>query len=567
MFDFFGKTIFSTKASKKASAEVLEGVPQYQVKTSDFKEEYVVERVSTAIEAKLPEHHKSGDLMFPDNDDPVKVVFIGRELVVNKSHLYDMDIRSYISRALAAYPDTTVSAVGGNTMNLIMGYINRPRHNRTEALSSNEVQRKISEVSETMAAHGTTDLHIFVNDHTASLMYRAGGTFREMTKWTAEDAMKFIKGAANNSSQAQSSFSLTSSMYSVITPENIPLPEGISGIRCQFNHSGTNDGRYCAVFRFLRDGDDELQDFEALGFNARQIRDLEAMLFYTDGLIYAVGPTGHGKSKSLQVCVKFILDAHNNEINIHSIESPIEYKMKGVFQRNVQESDKPEDTSKEIKERIKEALRSDIDKMVVGETRDGVVAKQVFTVSLTGHQVLSTLHVNNVLMAPERLLDMGVEEHHCFNHELVRGVIGQRLVQVLCPDCKVPHQEVPFENDVTQKMQILHEMGIDVFYKNSDPHNECETCEKKGYIGRTLIAETLLTNHEIMEALRQHDTRSARQAWFNSGGQSMMEHGMEKVIEGIIDPQEVKRHVGFIDVEVTRLKGLGLIPDNVTRLQ
>lgn len=565
MFDII-KKVRHKKTSGSSQSEVTEGVPQFLVRPSGFKEDHVVERINTAIENHEPELHRMGDLYFQNNDDPIKVIFVGKDLVVNKSHNSDVAVRSYISRVMSKFPDTTLSIVSGNTMNLIMGNINRPRINKAEAFSSNEVQRRIAEVSETMAAHGTTDLHIFVNDHTASLMYRAGGTFREMTKWTAEDAMKFIKGAANNSSQAQGSFSITSSMYSVITAENIPLPQGISGIRCQFNHSGTNDGRYCAVFRFLRDGDDSLQDFVDLGFNERQIRDLETLLSFTDGVVYVVGPTGHGKSKTLQVCVRYIVVAHNGEINIHSIESPIEYKMKGVFQRNVQEDDDPKKTSQSITDRIKEALRSDIDKIIVGETRDGVIAKQVFTASLTGHQALSTLHVNSVLMTPNRLLDMQVEQHHCFDHELLRGVVGQRLVQVLCPDCKISHHEAKIESKTKDKMNALSDLGVEVFYINDDPHNDCETCEKKGYIGRTLIAETLVTNYEIMDALKNHESRRAREEWFKSGGQSMMEHGLEKVIAGIVDPHEVQRHVGFIQVDLERLKSLGLISEKVTRL-
>lgn len=213
-------------------------------------------------------------------------------------------------------------------------------------------------------------------------------------------------------------------------------------------------------------------DIHNLSYNEKQIEAISKLIELKHGLILICGPTGSGKSTTLYSILKSI---NRNDINITTIEDPVEIFIDGISQINVNEK-----AGITFSSGLRSVLRQDPDVIMVGEIRDEETAKIALRASITGHKVYSTIHTNSAIEVFSRLKDMGTEEYLLL--DAIKGVISQRLVRRLC-DCKTEY--------ISGEYEKKHgEVQSEILYKP----NGCKKCNETGYLGRVLISEVLLVD-------------------------------------------------------------------------
>jgi general secretion pathway protein E len=263
-----------------------------------------------------------------------------------------------------------------------------------------------------------------------------------------------------------------------------------------------------------------------LGMHDERIKLLNKLIKSPYGIILVTGPTGSGKTTTLYAALSTI---NRPEINIITIEDPIEYQMDGVGQ--IQVNPKIELT---FAAGLRSIVRQDPDVILIGEIRDRETAEIAIQSSLTGHLVFSTLHTNDAASAVTRLIDMGIEPFLVTSS--IVAIIAQRLVRVLCPHCK--EEYVP-------DVESLANLGIDsslsrqqVFYRKKG----CNLCMQTGFRGRTGIFEILIVDDEIKKmVLKTSDANQINDLAIKRGMITLQKDGIDKVLNGITTTEEVLR--------------------------
>ncbi len=265
---------------------------------------------------------------------------------------------------------------------------------------------------------------------------------------------------------------------------------------------------------------------ENLGLLKSDLGLFEKLIRQPHGIIFVTGPTGSGKTTTLYAALNKINDS---EKKILTIEDPIEYQLKGITQIQVHPK-----IGLSFSNGLRAMLRHDPDIMMVGEVRDYETAEITIRVALTGHLVFSTLHTNDAAGGITRLIDMGVEPFLVASS--VIAFVAQRLVRVICPDCKSefkPQKEVLSELGLSPKDLL----GVKVYQGKG-----CDSCKHTGYKGRTAIYEILAVNEPIRELiLKRASTEQIKKKAISLNMHTLRQDGWEKVIRGITTPSEVIR--------------------------
>ncbi len=265
-----------------------------------------------------------------------------------------------------------------------------------------------------------------------------------------------------------------------------------------------------------------LFDLDKLGMLPDDLKVLERSIAKPHGVIFVTGPTGSGKTTTLYACLSRL---NTPDRKIITIENPIEYELKGVTQIPVAPK-----LGFSFMEGLRSMLRHDPDVMMVGEVRDHESAEITIRMALTGHLVFSTLHTNDAAGSVTRLLDMGIEPY--LISSTILAFVAQRLVRVICPDCKV----IDTEPVVVETSRGEHVPPT--VYKGTG----CEVCRMSGYRGRLGIYELLVMNDAVRALIMQKAPAEAvKQKLLESGWKSMRQDGWQKVAMGITTPEEVLR--------------------------
>lgn len=312
----------------------------------------------------------------------------------------------------------------------------------------------------------------------------------------------------------------------------------------------TNEGEKI-VIRIL-DYSRSLQGLEHLGFSHTNFEKLKRMIQVPNGIILVTGATGTGKSTTTYS----ILQALNKpETNIITVEDPIEMNIEGMNQVQVNS-----EIGLDFATVLRSILRQDPNIILIGEIRDSETAKIAVRASITGHLVLSTIHTNNSLSTIERLLDMDVERY--LLSSALTGIISQRLAKMLCPKCKIEREATPYEKKIFKK--VLKE-DIEKLYDAN--HDGCDYCHN-GYKGRIAVQEVLEIDDEIRDALNDEklEKEDLREMVYTSNVITLLQDGLEKVLEGITSFEEIYRIIE-IDSDITEDYGAELTEANKERLK
>lgn len=263
---------------------------------------------------------------------------------------------------------------------------------------------------------------------------------------------------------------------------------------------------------------------ESLGFSKRDYKIVKWAVGQPNGIILITGPTGSGKTSTLY---SILSEINAPDVNIMTVEDPIEYQMAGIAQVQVKEK-----IGLTFAAALRSILRQDPDVIMIGETRDQETAQIAIQSALTGHLVLSTLHTNSAPATITRLIDMGVEPFLIASTLLI--VLAQRLVRRLCDHCKQAYK--PTEEAIRRLGLTEKEASKITFYKAVG----CPECMGTGYSGRLAIFEVMVITPAISELIvAKADTNVIRQQAIKDGMRTLLQDGIEKIEEGKTTIKEV----------------------------
>src|SRR5215475_7295595 len=280
------------------------------------------------------------------------------------------------------------------------------------------------------------------------------------------------------------------------------------------------------VLRLL-EKENKLLNLSEMGFSSDRLNVIHQLIQLAHGIILVTGPTGSGKTTTLYAALSHI---NAPDKNIITVEDPIEYQLLGIGQMQVNPK-----INLTFAAGLRSILRQDPDVIMIGEIRDRETAEIAIHASLTGHLVFSTLHTNDAASAATRLIDMGIEPFLLSSSLL--GVMAQRLVRRVCPDCRQAYS--PEENEIREIGLTPTVVGNQPFYR---PGAGCQTCNQKGYRGRTGIHEMLLLTDTLRALVMQRaDAATIRRAAVEHGMPTLRDDGAEKVLAGVTTVEEIVR--------------------------
>ncbi|WP_092067615.1 GspE/PulE family protein [Dendrosporobacter quercicolus] len=267
-------------------------------------------------------------------------------------------------------------------------------------------------------------------------------------------------------------------------------------------------------------------DIDKLGFSAANIDAFSNLFSQSHGLILITGPTGSGKTTTLYSTLTVL---NTTDKNIITVEDPVEYRLAGINQVQVNAK-----AGLTFASGLRSILRQDPDIIMVGEIRDNQTAAIAVRAALTGHLVLSTLHTNDAAGAISRLVDMGIEPYLAASSVL--GVVAQRLVRVICPDCK--QRYTPLPGSPEQLFMAEASPGPAALFRGAG----CAACGGSGYRGRMAIHEVMPVTPAVRSLINQHASGDELAAAACAGGMaSIKQDAISKVSAGLTTLEEVMR--------------------------
>ncbi|MCC7644362.1 MULTISPECIES: GspE/PulE family protein [unclassified Janthinobacterium] len=280
------------------------------------------------------------------------------------------------------------------------------------------------------------------------------------------------------------------------------------------------------VMRLLNQGGTTLR-LDAIGMPPALVAQFRAIVSRPNGLVLVTGPTGSGKTTTLYCALS---ELNSVEKKLITVEDPVEYRLPGINQ--VQVNDKIELNFARV---LRSALRQDPDIVLVGEMRDQETAQIGLRAAMTGHLVLSTLHTNDAISTPLRLMDMGVPRYMVGSS--LQAVLAQRLVRVICESCSTPYQPTPNEyewlrlelGELVERNQYFHGKG-------------CSHCNGMGYRGRTGVYELLEITRAVADAANHADpSHFMKVATAQMAGETLRRHAVQLVVQGRTTVMEAMR--------------------------
>lgn len=394
-------------------------------------------------------------------------------------------------------------------------------------------QRKVVELFRNAVQRGASDIHLCIGEEGVTLIkFRIHGEIHKVDSISKDDGENLASTIILSMCDVTETGFVSSRPQDGRIKAEFVQEMGLYGAR--YAHSPTVYGIF-AVMRLIKDDSAKPPTLSDLGFLPEQQKLLRALLNVPEGVIILSGPTGSGKSSTLRTLANMYLEQHQFQRNLVTYEDPPEGHITGAVQcAIVADKNNPEEVQYIWRRFRGNTLRIDPDAILVGEIRDPDSADSSINNAMTGHLVLSTTHANDAINILERLQALDVRSALLSDHQLFIGLISQRLVQVLCPHCKINWDNIQARLDQEIREQILKYCEIEnVRFRN---HAGCSYCES-GISGRRVVAEIIHTDAGFMEVYKRKGKLAARRYWMkNLGGVTRNKHVVTLINQGLVDP-------------------------------
>jgi type II secretory ATPase GspE/PulE/Tfp pilus assembly ATPase PilB-like protein len=406
----------------------------------------------------------------------------------------------------------------------------------------------------------SSDMHLTVYEHEAQAERREDGELESFEHLLSQAALEICQAAFAMADNSDPTYMPLEDQEARVTRASVEaagqkFPPGVQALRLQFTYLPPG-GRYL-VARLLYDQKPGLDaDVDTLGFAKNHIRDLNLMRSRPYGVNIVSGPTGSGKSTTLQRILTVLKRKHPGR-NILSIEDPPEYLIENVRQLAITNARTEGERSAAYQKKMNSAMRLDPDTIMVGEVRDGPSASLMFKAAMSGHGVYTTVHANTAPAILDRLRDMGVEPYKLGDATLVTGLVGQRLLRRIKPEHGLSIAEA-------RRLEILEEEDFDYLIRLAGPYADkvrfdcaLDTSDpKKAKLardGRQIIAESIHPDQTYLDLYFDKSKSAANQYWIEElHGVTMYEHAMTIMCQGQLCPIEFKAKLGrlqMVDIE------------------
>lgn len=385
--------------------------------------------------------------------------------------------------------------------------------NEREAhLDDAPVSRMVNQILQNAVMVGASDIHFDPHEHNLVVRYRIDGTLQ-----TEQILNKNMQSIITTRIKIMSDLNISERRL----PQDGRFRFEVSNreIDVRVSTLPTVHGEK-VVLRIL-DLANAIRAFEELGLSEKNTQTLRDIINRPYGLMLVSGPTGSGKTSTLYAALN---ELNKEDVNIITIEDPVEYQLKGINQIQVNER-----IGLSFITGLRTVLRQDPDIIMVGEVRDAPTVEMAIRSALTGHIVLSTIHTNDAPATFTRLLDMGVEPYVVVS--ALTGIVAQRLVRKICPDCITTYEPTVAEQVILDKYnkKISLQMGTG-----------CSSCLNTGYKGRIALYEIVVLDEQLKRMIINRETDAAYREYLESiGFVSMFEDGLDKIAKGITTMSEV----------------------------
>ena len=362
---------------------------------------------------------------------------------------------------------------------------------------------------------GASDIHVETFERALVIRFRIDGVLREILKPNRQLASLLI-------SRIKVMSKMDIAEKRIPQDGRISLRIGGRGVDVRVSTLPSSFGER-VVMRLLDKNNAKLE-LAHLGMTLDNRNKMSKLIHKPHGIILVTGPTGSGKSTTLYAALS---DINSKDRNILTVEDPIEYQLDGIGQTQVNPK-----VDMTFSRGLRAILRQDPDVVMIGEVRDLETAQIAVQASLTGHLVLSTLHTNTAVGAVTRLRDMGLEPFLLSSSVL--GVLAQRLVRTLCPDCR--ESAAPTERELEQ-LASNRVADVSVIYHAKG----CEHCNQTGYRGRTGIHELLIVDEDVRDMIHSGAGEQIVERHIRPFTPSIRQDGIAKVLAGVTTLEEVLR--------------------------
>lgn len=458
-------------------------------------------------------------------------------LLVAEGHELNPYVLSYRARLDRLQHRYHVQTVGLDEVR--RAYEGMRRDGTGERLDHTAMQVFAKELIAQACRERASDIHIRVKRFSTEILFRIHNELVRVSEQTRELGTRLLATLYAAMASVSDNTYKPNERQDASIGERDKLPEELFGVRIATAPTSTGN---VMVLRLLYNDAGDSTDLRLLGYSDSQADAIDELKQLPHGMNIISGPTGSGKSTTLQRVLVGSIAESGGSIHVITVEDPVEYPIAGAVQTPVVNAGTEEARSLAFAGAISNAMRLDPDTIMIGEMRDRPSAQSALRASMTGHQVWTTVHANSAIAIVDRLVDLGLPLGMIAEESIVTGLISQRLVKLLCPHCKRRLADTSQDEALAARVRRAVGAAFDrVFVEGPG----CPHCAGRGTAGRTVVAEVIRTDAQFFAYLRAGDRHAARDWWLESlGGHTMVEHTIEKVAAGLVDPRAAERIVG-----------------------
>lgn len=411
-------------------------------------------------------------------------------------------------------------------------------------------QREFLSLVQRAAEMKASDIHLTIGRNFALVRFRVDGELRKVDEMPIVVANELCQAAFAMADASDPTYNSNEYQGARVTDSSLKgakFPEGVQSIRLQFNPLPSS-GRYMIARLLYSQKVGSNSDVDELGYAPIQVQQIQAMRQKPFGINIISGPTGSGKSTTLQRGLTALMREKPGG-NVITIEDPPEYVIEGAAQLPVTNAKTAEERSEKFRQAITASLRSDPDVVMIGEIRDSASAQLAFEAAMTGHGVWASLHANNASSILDRLRDQKIELYKLCDETLVTGLIGQRLLKKIKKGCEIDFEEAASLGFMTKAEEAFMRENVPQYLgrvRFAATHR-FPTNHADAFAGRRVVAEVIEPDQVFLDLIRDERKHEAVKHWKeNLNGITMLEHAFVLVCTGQLDIREMRFNVGSL---------------------
>jgi type II secretory ATPase GspE/PulE/Tfp pilus assembly ATPase PilB-like protein len=408
---------------------------------------------------------------------------------------------------------------------------------------------------------GASDIHFEIGQSKADIRFRIHGmlhTISQMDTRTIYRLVNYIYNVAAEEGSKDTQFNVDE-MQNALLDRHILINDELKHYKIRLQTAPCYPNSLTIVMRILPIDNQLSLGLNDLGYDQEHTRLLQKAQIQPSGVTIIAGTTGSGKSTTLATLLAEIHRRTAGTKKILTTEDPPEYTIRGANQINLSAKEDVQNHEESVFVRaIKVAMRCDPDIIMVGEVRDSKSSALLSSAVVSGHQVFTTVHAASAMAIIDRLIQLEFDRHILTSPGFLSLLVYQTLAPILCDRCRIPLKSMQqkslsleMQELMGRLMQVLdspayhshqHEYLESIYFANQDG---CDYC-RRGYIGRTVFAEMVSPDSTLLQHFRDNNYDAAIRHWRQNGGKTVLEHGIEKMLKGVVDPRSVEDRCGYL---------------------